>query len=259
MDKTALLASYDHHQRRAIEYPGVRKEVLPHLVRFIRPAPGANWIAYSRLNADNAEVEVAAQVADLTARRQPFSWKVFDHDPFPELGQHLQAHGLKPDDEPSALMVLDLDHAPAEMLAPVPAQVRLLTQPEELKHVIQIEEQVWGGSFAWMTGRLGAHMEIPGYLRVYVAEADGHPACAGWVYFTADSPFAELYGGSTVAQYRRRGLYSAVLAARVQAARARGCRYLTINASPTSRPIAAKHGFEFLTFGHDYDWDLPTE
>ena len=99
MDKTTLLALYDHHQRRAIEYPGVRKEVLPHLVRFIRPAPGANWIAYSRLNADNVEAEVAAQVADLTARRQPFSWKVFDHDPFPELGQHLQAHGLKPDDE----------------------------------------------------------------------------------------------------------------------------------------------------------------
>jgi hypothetical protein len=38
-DKAALLALYDHHQRRAIEYPGVRKEVLPYLVRFI-PEPG---------------------------------------------------------------------------------------------------------------------------------------------------------------------------------------------------------------------------
>ena len=110
-----------------------------------------------------------------------------------------------------------------------------------------------------MMGHLGAHMEIPGYLSVYVAEADGHPACAGWVYFYADSPFAELYGGSTVAQYRRRGLCYCGVGGTCKRHVRVAVGISPFNASPMSRPIAAKLGFEFLTFGHDYDWDLPTE
>jgi hypothetical protein len=57
-----------------------------------------------------------------------------------------------------------------------------------------------------------------------------------------------------VAAFRGRGLYQAVLAARVQAARRRGYRYLYIDASPMSRPIVARHGFEQLTTMQWFEW-----
>jgi hypothetical protein len=40
----------------------------------------------------------------------------------------------------------------------------------------------------------------------------------------------------------------------VQEARRRGYRFLTIDASPMSRPIVAKHGFQVLTYAHACEW-----
>ncbi|MCC6192435.1 MAG: hypothetical protein IT318_25685 [Anaerolineales bacterium] len=51
-----------------------------------------------------------------------------------------------------------------------------------------------------------------------------------------------------------RGRYTALLAARAQEARRRGVRYLTIDASPMSRPIVARHGFTYLTNTIQFGW-----
>jgi len=61
-------------------------------------------------------------------------------------------------------------------------------------------------------------------------------------------------GGSTIPAYRKRGLYTAVLAARVQEAIQRGYRFLTIEAGAMSRPIVAAHGFQLLTTTWSYGW-----
>jgi GNAT superfamily N-acetyltransferase len=113
---------------------------------------------------------------------------------------------------------------------------------------------VWGANFGWMRQRMGDHMAIPGYLSIFVAYVDQRPACAGWTYFHPNSQFAGLWGGSTLPEYRKRGLYTAVLAARVQEAIQRGYRYLTIEAGPMSRPIVATHGFQLLTMTASYGW-----
>jgi hypothetical protein len=157
-------------------------------------------------------------------------------------------------EDPEAVMLLDVTQAPAALLQPAPPTVRAVTRREDLQAVIDVLTPVWGGDFNWVTERLGAHLEIPGYLEVYVAEVEGQPATAGWVYFPPGSQFGGLWGGSTVAAFRGRGLYQAVLAARVQAARRRGCRFLYIDASPMSRPIVARHGFEQLTTMQWFEW-----
>ncbi len=119
---------------------------------------------------------------------------------------------------------------------------------------IAIEQQVWGGDFGWMRQRMGDHMEIPGYLSIFVAYVEQRPGCTGWTYFHPGSQFAGLWGGSTLPEYRKRGLYTAVLAARMQEAIQRGYRLLTIEAGPMSRPIVAGHGFQLLTMTESYGW-----
>jgi len=254
MDNRELIALFDQEQRIEIDYPDMRKEVLPHLVRFTRPAPGANFILWSRLDEASADAVIAAQVADLKPRGQKFSWKVYDHDTPPDLKLRLAAHGLVQDEEPGAVMVLDLQSAPAALLAPAAADVRPITTRAGLQAVVQVMVAVYGGNYDWIYDRLGSHLEMPGYLSVYAAYAQGQPACAAWIYFHAHSQFASLWGGSTVEQYRRRGLYTALLATRGQEAVRRGYRFLTIDASPMSRPIVARHGFQLLTYACDYAW-----
>jgi hypothetical protein len=100
---------------------------------------------------------------------------------------------------------------------------------------------------------MGDHLAIPDYLSVYLAYVDEQPACAGWVYFHPGSQFASLKGGSTLPEYRQRGLYTTVLAVRVQEAIRRGYRFLTIEAGPMSRWIVSSHGFQLLTTAYDYE------
>lgn len=253
MDHATLRSLYDQQLRRDLELPGTRKEVTPSVTRFVRPAPGANTILYSDLDESNADAVIAEQIAYFVPMGQPFDWRVCGHDGPPDLRERLIAHGFEAD-EPDAVMVLDMEQAPAALLAPVAAEVRPITERAALADVVQVQEAVWGGNFQWIFQRLGDHLEIPGYLNVYVAYVDGQPASAAWIYFHPNSDFASLFAGSTLPEHRKRGLYTALLATRVQAARARGYRFLTVDAGTMSRPIVASHGFQLLTMRQDFGW-----
>jgi hypothetical protein len=254
MDKQELLTLYDTELRIKIEYPRVRKETFPHLVRFIKPAPGMNTISYSRLDEDELDAVIQEQIAYFAPLNQPFSWHVCDHDSPPRLMERLLAHGFAPDDDPDAVMVLDVPDVLPALLAPVTLDVRRVTQRDQLDEVVQIESQIWGGDFGWLKQRLGEHLEIPDYLSVYVAYVDGQPACSSWVYFHPRSQFAGLFGGATLPAFRQRGLYTAVLAIRVQEAIQRGYRFLATGASPMSQPILAHNSFRLLTHLHACEW-----
>ncbi len=254
MDKSELLALYDTQLRIEIEYPGSRKEAFPHLVRFIRPAPGMNTISYSRLDEHDLDAVIQEQIAYLAPMNQPFSWHVCDHDLPLCLKERLLAHGFALDDDPDAVMVLDTPNASPALLAPVTLDIRRITQRDQLDEVANIEAAIWGGDFGWLKQRLGEHLEIPDYVSVYMAYVDGRPACSGWVYFHPRSQFAGLFGGATLPVFRQRGLYTAVLAVRVQEAMRRGYRFLATGASPMSQPILAHNHFRLLTHLHACEW-----
>ena len=249
-----LLTLYDTQLRINIEYPGVRKAIFPQLVRFIRPAPGMNFISYSRLDETHMDEIIQQQITDLSPMPQPFSWHVYEHDQPASLQDRLLAHGFAPDDEPDAVMVLQTQAAQPIPREPITADVRRLQQRDQLDDVILVEQQVLGGDFNWIKSRLGDHLQIPGYLSVYVAYVEGQPASVGWVYFYPHSQFAGLFGAATRTEYRKRGLYSTLLAARVQEAIGRGYAFVTTGAGPMSRPILAQNGFRLLTHAYAHEW-----
>ena len=71
------------------------------------------------------------------------------------------------------------------------------------------------------------------------------------------SAFASLWGGSTLPELRKRGLYTSLLNARLEEARQRGFRYLTVDAGDMSRPILEKRGFRLLTHATACNWARP--
>ncbi len=252
MNVGEVLALYDHDQRREIEYPGMTRQVLPGIVRFVRPQPGMSFVLYSDLDEATADAVIDEQIAYFQANGLKLEWKVYGHDRPADLVGRLVARGFEA--EPlDNIMVLDVAAAPPALLAAPVVDVRRLTDPAQLGDVVTVMEAVWGEEFRWIHERMGSHMTIPDYLSVYVVYVDNTPACAGWVYFNAGQ-FAGLWGGSTLAEYRQRALYTALLAARVREARARGVPYMTIDAGEMSRPIVARHGFQTITTATACEW-----
>lgn len=254
MDQLELLALFDRQLRQDIEYPDMQKEVTSFVVRFIRSMPGRSIVLYSKIGNNRASTVIEKEIEYFNSRGLDWDWKFYTHDKPSDLPDRLVKLGFVPD-EPDAVMVLDLLEAPPELFRIPSVSIHQVKDAAALNNVIQVMEQVYGGNFSWITARLGAHLRIPGYLNVYVAEVNGQPGCAGWVYFPPNSDFATLWGGSTVTGMRNRGLYQAVLAARVQEAFRRGRRFLCLDASPMSQPIVAKRGFRHLTTTQSFGWD----
>jgi GNAT superfamily N-acetyltransferase len=251
-----LLAVFDREQRREIEFPNIRRELAPHTVRHVvlSGMPGGAFVLYSRADEGNADAVIESEIAYFEGMDLDFEWKAYDHDTPPDLVTRLRAHGFEIED-PEAVMVLDLAHASAALWQPIAQDVRRLTDPAQLVEVASIQEAVWDAKFDWLARALADEMAADcERIRFYMAYADGVPACSAWIRFHPGTQFASLWGGSTLPAYRRRGLYTALLSVRAQEARRRGYRFLTIDASPMSQPIVAKHGFQFLTFAHACKW-----
>jgi hypothetical protein len=257
MNKSQIIALYDQDQRRDVEYPLMRREVTPNVVRHIDTSEnGEGIITYSRLNEDYAEDTIREQVIYFESIRQDFEWKVYDYDKPPDLKERLRAYGFTVE-EAEALVVLELEAAPEILWQPVLHNVQRIKDPEKLADVLIVEQQVWDEDFSWLSQYLGqALSHYPEQMSVYVAYIDEQPASTAWIYFPEHSQFASLWGGSTVAGFRQQGLYTALLAVRAQEAKSRQVRYLTVDASAMSRPILEKFGFEMIAYSYPCKWKL---
>jgi hypothetical protein len=255
MNKSQIIALYDQDQRKDVEYPDARREVTPNLVRHIDTSgTGEGTIIYSQLNEANAADIIRQQVAYFESLGQDFEWKVYDYDRPPDLKERLASYGFIVE-EAEAIMVLDLADAPEILWQLVRHSVQPILDPEKISDVLTVEGQVWDEDFTSLGHYLGeALSNYPEQMSVYVAYIDEQPASAAWIYFPEHSQFASLWGGSTLSGFREQGLYTALLAVRAQEAKARQVRYLTVDASPMSRPILEKFGFEMIAWSYPCKW-----
>ena len=235
MNTNDLLVRYDKDLRIRIAYPEARKEITRDVVRVIRQAPGMNVVAFTFANETNLHDVIHREVDYLTALNQPFTWKVYDHDLLPSLQDTLSSHGFVRDDS-ADVMVLDVTKAPSELLDSVKADIRRITSTDGLQDVIYVLDQVWGGHNTWVNERLGMHLQVPGYLSVYVAYVENKPASVAWTSFPRGQ-FATLFAGSTISQYRKQGLYTSLLATRVQEIHQRGYHFAVVETGDMSRSI----------------------
>lgn len=253
MNKNNLLVRYDKDLRLRIMYPEARKEITRDVVRIIRNAPGMNVVSFTFANERKLHRVIHNEVEYFLPLQQPFTWKVYDHDLLPSLKDDLISHGFAADDDPAAVMVLDVKNTPTSLSQPVAADIRRIDTLEGLKDIIYVLDNVWGGHNSWVNDRLGMHLQIPGYLSVYAAYVDNQPVSIAWTYFPRGQ-FATLFAGSTIPEYRKQGLYTGLLATRIKEIRERGYRFAVVEAGSMSKPIVAKHGFQHLTTVYDFEW-----
>ncbi|WP_205752614.1 GNAT family N-acetyltransferase [Cryptosporangium phraense] len=91
-----------------------------------------------------------------------------------------------------------------------------------------------------------AERDAAGLTRRYLARLDGTPAGGGSMHVV--DGIAQLTGAGTRPEFRRRGVQSALLGARLTDAAKAGCDVAVVVVQPGSRSHqnAARHGFEVL-------------
>jgi GNAT superfamily N-acetyltransferase len=238
-----LLERYDIEERRDAAEVGMRREVGANVVRLLEVDGTFGTVLYSTLGESNADQVIDEERAYFADLGYELEWKAFSHDLPMDLVQRLRAHGFQID-EPEAIVVLDLDRAHPRLFEPTP-DVRKLSNPDEVRRILAIFRDDRPAYVERLARELSASQ---GALSIYITEVDGQPGAYGSVRFPPARSFASLWGGTTLPALRNRGLYSQLVSARVQEARKRGYRYVTVDARSTSRPILERRGFRILTW-----------
>ena len=249
-----IMADYSQFERKAAPPSTYTTEQAPGVTRHIGPEPFGSFIVDFDVSDQDVDAVIRREIAFFSSVGKSFEWKVFETDLPHDLGSRLIANGFS-QGEPEAFMVLDLNSAPAELFHPSTLEPLLVTTWAGVQDMAQVQNQVWGGDHVSHADAIWAEIQDPNdSMTLYVIYIDGKPVSTARQTFVPDSPFSGLWGGSTLSDFRGIGCYSALLKVRAMAAKSRGVRYLTIDASPMSRPIVERLGFELVTLTHPYEW-----
>jgi len=245
LDNKAAMQAYNLHERIGLQISGYQKVARSELVKFVSEDKQGSFIGYFNINEQDIDAVITDEIDYFKKLQRSFEWKTYGLDLPQDMGDRLEAHGFIAD-EPESFMLLDLQSSPVTF-ADTAICVEVSDQ-QGIKDAISVQEKVWGG---YLTDKLDRLVQIkqqtPQNLTVYVIYQDDNPVASAWIMYNDESPFAGVWGGSTLPLYRGRGYYSALLNKRINDAKQRGMKYLSIDASAMSRPIVARHGFEFIT------------
>ncbi len=241
-----LRAIYDQDQRIDVRYPDTERECVNGVIVRHLQTTGRKlgWILWSQLKSDTIDAIIDEQLAYFKHIGREFEWKVFSYDEPVDLKDRLVDRGFDLREPADAIMVLDMQNLPAVFTRPVPKNIRRISDPADIPAAMVVLAQVWNEDFSPLGAELANQMQhTPDALSLYVAYVDDQVVSTAWSQFALNSAFVSLWGGTTLPEYRKQGFYSGLLAARAAEAQARGRRFLTVDASPMSRPILEKFGF----------------
>jgi GNAT superfamily N-acetyltransferase len=203
-------------------------------------------IVFSELSPSQLAVAVHDELRRARDGSYSLEWKVYGGDPT-GLAEMLAAAGFEAG-KAETVLVVDLDTVGLRRFYASPYEIRTVHDDRGLADVAVISRQIGLRDADAETNRLGGMLrENPESLSIYVIYVDGEPVSSGRIHYGPSDDIAELAGGRTVPAHRKHGLFSALVAARLREAVARGRRYVLVDALPTSEPILAKFGFAPLT------------
>jgi hypothetical protein len=256
-----LLTAYDAQLRGHAEVAGA--ETWNHTEPLWRAVFGhGGFVSYETLESLGEVAAVDSLIAETIAYFEAlpdveeFEWKTRGHDWPTDLDQRLRSHGLVPD-EVETVMVGEATRLAIDVDLPDGVAVRRVDHLPERQTVIgeavAMQRDVFGAGPAAedVVARIDRMDDLEEF---WVAQADGQVISAGRLTRVAGTEFAGLWGGATVPQWRGRGVYRALTAARARSAITRGVRYLHSDCSPMSRPILERSGLIAVTTTTPYNW-----
>lgn len=253
------LRTYDDQLRTDAETPSAVEVARLGPLRLVTFAGGRGFVTYRDL-ADAGAATIAAWVGHVVAhyRQRPeitrVEWKTRGHDHAPGLHDVLLRHGFAPD-EPESVMIgaaklLDVD-------VPLPSGVRLrtVTAESEVRAMSAMQDVAFDDPVSDRTADALLHrLALRDGMELWVAEFDGQIIGAGRLESVAGTDFAGIWGGATLQEWRGRGIYRALTAARARSAVSIGKTLIHSDSTEYSRPILERSGLIKVSTTTPYRW-----
>jgi GNAT superfamily N-acetyltransferase len=247
----ALLAAYDDQLRGTSEGADVPTSTDGPVIRVEYPNRG--FVSYRSLEGlDSAEVDalIARQRDFFAAKGQAVEWKLRGHDLPADLPERLRAAGFEPEEQETVLIAESADIVERlrgrESVEGI--TIRKTEDRVDFERIAAMESIVWNDDWSWLADDL-VRRQGTELCDVFVAEADGdgEVVSAAWAVYKEGTDFTGLWGGSTLAEWRGKGIYKALVAVRAARAVELGYTYLQVDASDNSSPILQRLGFVAVT------------
>ncbi|MFD9703963.1 GNAT family N-acetyltransferase [Lentzea sp. NPDC059081] len=256
-DAAALLRAYDD-QARSAEWASRDPEATVDrdgpVYRVSRPARPGFVAGAPDLGITGQKLDelIARQRDFFAARGQQFEWKTWGHDIPADLPERLTRAGFEPDDRETVLI-----GRAEEMAAPVHLEdgitLRETRDEADIRKAVASSSEAFGKDVGFLTDYLLGKKDDPDTV-IVLAEAQDRVVSSARLEVVKGTEFAGLWGGSTLQEWRGKGIYRALIARRAETALRRGVKYLQVDATEDSRPILERLGFVAVTTTTGYVW-----
>lgn len=217
---------------------------------------GLGWseVSWSALNATNSDEAIAAQLEFYRSRNLSFVWRVYDYDQPEDLGTRLVHAGFS-EAGSSAVMIAESSRLASKPELPEGTELLHVSDAAGVDLLIDVHENVFGQSQQELRRSILRRLDVaPLEMDMFVVTANDVPISSSRIEYLPAGGFAALWGGSTMPEWRGKGLYRAQVHRRAQLAHERGYRYLMVLALENSRPILSQLGFEVISRVTTYSW-----
>lgn len=259
-DLSRLLQAYDEQLRTDAETPSAVSVTLLGPLRLVTFLGGRGFVTYRDLGgADEAGVRelVDGAVAHFRADGgiTKVEWKTRGHDHAPGLHEALLAHGFEPE-EAESIMIGEAEALAVDVPLPDAVTLRRVTEEPDVRAMCAMQDEVFGSPVSDETANaILRRQSIDPDMELWVAEADGQIVTAGRLEPVPGTDFAGIWGGSTRTEWRGRGIYRALTAARARSALAQGKSLINSDSTEYSRPILERYGFAKVSTTTPYVWE----
>ncbi len=209
------------------------------------PVPSSTQVSRLRLDPDEVAEAIHEVRTEIASQGHTSAvWNVGASATPGDLVDRLVAHGFKPDDHLTALVLTDAPPAVPDI------EARRIRDLDEYLAASSITHEVFEtaeGKRAEWDEIAEQHFEAEQRgtgPRLYIAYVAGRAVGAASAVVEEGLPAAIMVGGAVVQDARGRGVYRALVRARWDDAVAAGMPALTVQARATSRPILESIGFE---------------
>lgn len=255
-DTVSLLAAYDDQLRTDAETPGAVASTRLGPLRLVTFAGGRGFVTYRDLGGAT-EPEIARLVREAREffERDPHydrvEWKTRAHDAAPGLEAALRAEGFVAD-ETESIMIGDARLLAVDVPLAPGVRLRTVTAESDVRAMERMQAHIFGGPS--LEDATLARLATDDLMELWVAEADGVIVSAGRLEPVPGSTFAGIWGGATRPEWRGKGIYRALTAARARSALARGKTLLHSDSTEFSRPILQRSGLVKVSSTTPYRW-----
>lgn len=259
-DPSRLLQAYDEQLRTDAETPSAISVTHLGPLRLVTFLGGRGFVTYRDLGgADEPEVRklVAEAIAHFRADGgiTHVEWKTRGHDHAPGLHDALLEHGFVPED-PESIMIGEAAALAVDLPLPDGVTLRQVTEESDVRAMCAMQDEVFGEPASDKTANAILRRQALGDgMELWVAEAEGQIVTAGRLEPVADTDFAGIWGGCTRLEWRGRGVYRVLTAARARSALALGKTLIHSDSTEYSRPILERYGFVKVSTTTPYAWE----